>query len=130
MKKSKLLASFLALSMVLTLAACGSSGDQTQSPAPVGSDSPEQSQTSASDGKVYSLRMSCEANEGQWLAVMLQDYADAVAEATDNRVQIELYLGSSLGSSDDVWSMFTQGTIDMVHLGVAHAGNFPVSNIV
>ncbi len=133
MKKTKLTALLLSLVMLVTLAACGGGGGQgSQSPAPPasGSDAPGQSAPPADNGKVYELRMSCEASEGQWLAVMLQDYADDVAEATDGKVQIELYLGNSLGSSDDIWSMFTQGAIDMVHMGVAHAGNFPVTNIV
>jgi TRAP-type transport system periplasmic protein len=134
MKKSKLLALLLALAMVLSLAACGSkdSGSTDNSSAPASSDANQQDESTApeNDGKTYNLRMSCEASEGQWLAVMLQDYADAVKEATNGQVNIELYLGNSLGSSDDIWSMFTQGAIDMVHMGVAHAGNFPVTDFV
>ena len=133
MKKSKLLALLLALVMVLSLAACGSKDNgSANSSAPSNSDAGQQDESKApeNDGKTYNLRMSCEASEGQWLAVMLQDYADAVKEATNGQVNIELYLGNSLGSSDDIWSMFTQGAIDMVHMGVAHAGNFPVTDFV
>ena len=130
MKKTKLTALLLAFAMSLSLAACGSDSNGANSPAPSGNSSAPESQAPANDGTVYNLRMSCEASEGQWLAVMLQDYADAVAEATNGQVQIELYLGNSLGASDDIWSMFTQGAIDMVHMGVAHAGNFPVTDFV
>lgn len=132
MKKMKLIALLLSLAMMLGLAACG--GEQTpetsKDPGTQNSTPAEESKTPADDGKVYNLRMSCEASEGQWLAVMLQDYADDVAEATNGRVNIELYLGNSLGPAGDIWSMFTQGAIDMVHAGVAHAGSFPVTNIV
>ena len=131
MKKSKLLALFLALAMVLSLAACGSKDNgSANSPAPGNTAGQEESKAPENEGKTYNLRMSCEASEGQWLAIMLQDYADAVKEATNGQVNIELYLGNSLGSSDDIWSMFTQGAIDMVHMGVAHAGNFPVTDFV
>lgn len=118
MKKSKLLALFLALAMVLSLAACGSKDNgSANSPAPGNTAGQEESKAPENEGKTYNLRMSCEASEGQWLAIMLQDYADAVKEATNGQVNIELYLGNSLGSSDDIWSMFTQGAIDMVHHG-------------
>lgn len=131
MKKSNLAALLLSLVMVFTLSACGGGGGgEAQSPAPGDSSVPEQSQASSGDDTVYQVRMSCEASEGQWLAVLLQEYADAVKEATDGRIQIELYLGNSLGASDDIWSMFTQGAIEMVHMGVAHAGNFPVTDFV
>lgn len=137
MKKMKLTALFLSFAMILGLAACGGggkpSGDQPSTPSGSGAPSestPAEPSAPVDDGKVYNLRMSCEANEGQWLAVMLQDYADDVAEATNGKVQIELYLGSSLGAAGDVWSMFTQGAIDMINVGVAHAGHFPVTNVV
>lgn len=132
MKKMKLVALFLSLAMIIGLTACGGSDtpDTSKDPGTQSSAPAEEGNQPANDGKVYNLRMSCEASEGQWLAVMLQDYADDVAEATNGQVQIELYLGNSLGAAGDIWSMFTQGAIDMVHCGVAHAGHFPVTNIV
>ena len=134
MKKMKLTALFLLIAMLLGLTACGG-GKPASSPSSAPSDAPAASTPAepdapVPDGEVYNLRMSCEANEGQWLAIMLQDYADDVAEATNGRVQIELNLGSSLGAAGDVWSMFTQGAIEMINVGVAHAGHFPVTNVV
>jgi TRAP-type C4-dicarboxylate transport system substrate-binding protein len=143
----KMIAMMLALAMALSLAACGggsSSSSTSESSAPAESSAAESPAEESQDAEspaaeeeeefaatpTYSLRMSCEASEGQWLAEMLQDYADDVYQATKGQVQIELYLGNSLGSSDDVWSMFTQGTIDMVDAGVAHAGHFPVTDFV
>jgi TRAP-type C4-dicarboxylate transport system substrate-binding protein len=143
----KMIAMMLALAMALSLAACGggnsstSTSESSTTAESAAAESPaEESQDAESPAAeeeeefaatpTYSLRMSCEASEGQWLAEMLQDYADDVYQATKGQVQIELYLGNSLGSSDDVWSMFTQGTIDMVDAGVAHAGHFPVTDFV
>ena len=128
MKRMRLTALLLALVMSFSLAACGNPASEN-SAGPDTSD-PTSNSNTPDDGTVYNLRMSCEASEGQWLAEMLQDYADAVAEATNGKVQIELLLGNSLGAAGDIWSMFTHGTIDMVHMGVAHAGHFPVTNIV
>ncbi len=140
----KTIALILALAMALSLAACGGSGSNSD-PAPADTPAPsadtpateapeetpeEEPEEEFAESPTYNLRMSCEASEGQWLAVMLQDYADDVYQATKGQVKIELFLGNSLGSSDDVWSMFTQGTIDMVHAGVAHAGHFPVTDFV
>lgn len=139
----KFIAMLMSLAMLLSLAACSSGGGSTTESGS-GNSAPETGATESApaesgaaqenkvenSGQTYSLRMSCEASEGQWLADMLQEYADAVNEATDGQVEIELYLGNSLGSADDIWSMFSAGTIDMIHAGVAHAGNFPVTDIV
>ncbi len=131
----KWLAILLTAIMSFSFAACGTGGTDSSNG---GESSQPQEAAESSDSSVassagnaeYELRMSCEASEGQWLAEMLQDYADDINEATKGRVHITLYLGNSLGSADDIWTMFQQGSIDMVDMGVAHAGHFPVTDIV
>ena len=86
--------------------------------------------TALADEDTFSFRMSCEASEGQWLAEFLQEYADAINEATEGKVTIELYLGNSLGSAEDIWNMFTMNAVEMMHCGVGHAGHFPVTDFV
>lgn len=161
----KMLAMLMAVAMVLSLAACGSSSDETDS-----SDETEESETTEEETEeeeaeeeaeteeeeeteeseteeeteeeeeeeevefaeepTYSLRMSTESSDGEWLSILLQDWADDVYEATNGEVYIELYLNNTLGDADTIWSWFTEGTVEVCYGAIGHAGSFPVSDIV
>lgn len=146
----KLLALLMALAMVLSLAACSSSSsddtedeaedtteveeteeaEEEEEEAEEAEEEEEEEEVEFADEPTWSLRMSTESSDGQWLSILLQDWADDIYEATNGQVYIELYLNNTLGDAETVWSWFIDGTIEVNHVGIGHAGSFPVSDIV
>ncbi len=66
------------------------------------------------DEKVYQLKMSHHSPEGSPVHRYAHAvWAEEVAEATDGRVKIDIYAGSTLGSPFDMYELLKAGTVDI-----------------
>ena len=125
----RILSLCLALCMLFALCACGA---KTEEPAPAPeAAAPEAAPEAAPvDDTVYELKLSSSQVTGSWLALLFDDYAAAVDEATNGRVKVTVYHDNALGAPADLWTMFTQGGLEILNMGIAQAGEFPITNIV
>ena len=137
MKKSiRMLA--LALALILAfgmLAACGGETTPSAAPstapsaAPDGEPSAEPS-AAPEDNTVYTLKLSTTRGENTWFAQMYNDMAAELEESSNGRLKLEIYHNNTLGAPADIWTMFTQGAIDMLDMSPGMIGSFTVSNIL
>lgn len=98
----KLFALLLALTMTLSLTACGGSSEET--PADTTPDD------AASAGKAqYVLKLCTEQTDGDPIDEGCDKWAELVAEATDGAVKIEVYPSSQLGAKADLIEMMLMG---------------------
>jgi TRAP-type C4-dicarboxylate transport system substrate-binding protein len=89
---------------LLALSACGG-GDDTGSAA-------------AGDCEDVTLRLSHQwpapqGEEGDFRAVLAQDFADQVSEETDGKVEVQIFPNSSLAEPTEQYDVMQQGAIDM-----------------
>lgn len=63
----------------------------------------------SSDGKVYTLKMSTQLNEGSPFVQGFKAWAEAVKERTDGKLIIEVYPSGALGSDEDVIEQALEG---------------------
>ena len=140
--KKRVLALICVLAMVLSLGAltaCG--GDPapaSQPPAPA-SQPPAAGPSGAPDttpdagpvgDTVYTLKLSTTRGENTWFAQMYNDMAAELEEASNGRLVLEIYHNNTLGAPADIWTMFTQGAIDMLDMSPGMIGSFTVSDIL
>ena len=117
MKKVRILALLMALVMMLALTACGGSSSSSSAP-------------TADDDTVYEMKLSSSQVTGSWLAELFDEYPAMVDEATNGRVKITIYHDNSLGAPADLYTMLTQGGLEILNMGIAQAGEFPITDIV
>ena len=86
--------------------------------------------TAYADDDVYEFRLSSSQVTGTWLADLLDEYAVMLDEASEGRIKVTIFHDNSLGSPADLWTMFTQGGLDMLNTGIAQIGEFPVTDVV
>ncbi|NLY71056.1 MAG: TRAP transporter substrate-binding protein [Clostridiales bacterium] len=101
MKKISLLLVFV-LVLSIALVGCG------------GSDAP-QGEGDADPDKVYIMRMGAAAVEPTHVAKSITEFKDAIEAKTD-RIEVEVYLGNSLGSNAQMISGLQGGTVEGVVL--------------
>ena len=111
MKKTRILSILMALAMVFALTAATATA-------------------AAAADDVYELKFSSSQVEGTWLGDLIDEYGQMVADATDGRVKINIFHNNALGSPADLWTMLTQGGLEILNLGIAQAGEFPITDIV
>ena len=113
--KKRVFSLLLALVMVFTLVACGTSDPGTETPA---------------DDTVYTLKVSTTRGDNTWFAKMYNDMAAELEEASGGRLKLEIYHNNTLGAPADIWTMFTTGGIDMLDMSPGMVGSFTVSDIL
>lgn len=119
------------LLMLLALAGC-SGTDKTAEPAveePAAAEETveEAAAEEVADDTVYTLRFAV----GQVDLDFYTRYVDRVAEATNGRVQLEMYSKDNLGTSEDLWIMIQDGSLDMMEMsGDEIAGVHPVQQVL
>ena len=86
----KVLAFVLALTMALSLAACGGSSSSGST-----SDSGAASDDGSAD-KVYKLKVSLEPSESNFMAENWREWAQAVAEKSGGRLEFQFYYDNTL----------------------------------
>ena len=107
--KKKLFALMMAGVMLLSLTACG--GNKTETPAASGGNEA----ASTEDFTPIVLRFANQHPGDSTATKSDQKICDAIAEATEGRVTVELYTDSSLGDYTSVFEEVMMGTIDMAH---------------
>lgn len=117
----------LALVMVFAVAGCGA---QKETEAPVVEDTSDVSNSAAGDtedNEVYELRFAVGSVDMDFYS----QYTDLVTEATDGRVVLQMYNKDNLGTSEDLWIMLQDGSLDMMeNSGDEIAGIHPVQQIL
>lgn len=106
--KRRFFALALASVLALSLAACGGSKDSGSSSTPAASGSTE-------DFTPIVLKFANQHPGDSTATKSDQKICDAIAEATEGRVTVELYTDSSLGDYTSVFEEVMMGTIDMAH---------------
>lgn len=123
------------LAMALTLAGCSSktavpeeAASAAEAPAPVEEASVEEAPAEeTADDTVYTLRFAV----GQVDLDFYSQYVERVAEATNGRVQLEMFSKDNLGTSEDLWIMIQDGSLDMMEMsGDEIAGVHPVQQVL
>lgn len=109
--KKRLLSLLLALVMIFALAACGGGKP-------------------AADNTVYTLKVSTTRGDNTWFAKMYNDMAAELKEKSNGRLVLEMYHNNTLGAPADIWTMFTNGGIDMLDMSPGMIGSFTVSDIL
>ena len=121
---SRVLCLVLVLAMMFTLAACGKTITPEESGAPA------QSEDGFAAEPYITLKWADHNSDGCETAKSMDVMAEAVYEATQGRVKIEMYHGGVLGSFADSISMVENGICDIVWTSVSmFAGYFPYSEV-
>ena len=114
----KILAMLLALAMVLSLCACGAK----EEPAPETSAQPETSATPEDAAtepeytyQTITLKWGTVSSEGTVVVDAMNEFAEAIKEATNGNVTIDVYPGSVLGSVSDMIEQCQLGTLAMAN---------------
>lgn len=121
----KALSFALAAAMMFSLAACGSKGT------PSGSGSSSTGSTSAGgDKKSYSISVGFTTSPSEYdpYNVTCEKFKEYVEEATDGRIQVEIYPGGQLGSETEMFESMQAGTLDMGIVTNAYVAAFVPSN--
>ncbi len=112
MKMKRILAAILCLSMVIALAVVGGSS------------------ALAADKTVY-LTLAHNMAEDHAINVALTEWADAVREASDGSIDIDIVFGGTLGSEADCVSQIQAGQLEMTKVSAGTLANFaPAWNCV
>ena len=108
----KLTALFLALVMVLALAACGSKSSESTTAAP------------ANDGQKYSIRIGHSDTTANLIHISLEHFAEAVKERTNGQVEIQIFAAEQLGSNAEMIEMVEMGSLDAMMLPSGQQANY------
>lgn len=121
----KLLALVLALAMVLTLAACGSS--KTEQPAasnqPAAEAPAAEAPANTNDDATLVLKIGVSTNEEDPRSKAALQFADEIKEKTDGKLTAQLYPAGQLGGDADLINSMAldSGTVDII---ITDASNF------
>lgn len=125
----KVLAMILALIMVLSLCACGSS-TQPAEPTAQATNAPAQENTEAAAEDVHLLSepmtfkvATTQASNGLWVKYMTEAYAE-ITERTNGDLQFEIYPDSELGKNDDCVEQILAGAPMILGCGFDTMTNF------
>ncbi len=81
----------------------------------------------AADNTVYTLRVSTTRGDNTWFAQMYDEIFEELTEASNGRLQFEVFHNNTLGTPSDIWNMFESGGIDILDMSPGMVGVFPVS---
>ena len=81
----------------------------------------------AADDTVYTLRVSTTRGDSTWFAAMYDEIFEELTEASNGRLQFEVFHNNTLGAPADIWNMFLEGGIDIIDMSPGMVGSFPVS---
>lgn len=104
----KIFASLLALSMMMSLAACGGS--------PSSGSSSGSSDVSAEEFTPVTWKFGNQHNSTQIATIIDKEIAEEIEAATEGRVQIDLYTDSALGDYTSVFDELMLGTVQMANI--------------
>lgn len=110
MKNKKLLLIGLVLILTVSLLATGCGGGQGDAP--------------ADENQTYTFRLGMVAPPNHPYSIVSYQYADAIYEATDGRINIQVYDSGQLGDERSMIEEVQYGTLDMVLTTIAPVSNF------
>lgn len=127
----KLLAMLLALTLALTMVACGSTAPATETPP---AESTPEGDSTAAEGMQETPDMVLRLSEDQApdypTTLGCQKFADLVYERTNGRIKIEVYDSGTLGGTTAVAEQLQYGAIDLLRGGAAPLAQFsPTLNV-
>ena len=93
MKKKKMLVVLMTFVMMFTMAACGDS--------------------SGSGDDTYNIRFSIEASESNYMSENWREWADAITEASDGRLQFTFYYDNTLLNANAQYQQLISGVADI-----------------
>lgn len=108
----KAFATILALTLALSLAACGS---EPASPTPSAPDSPKSS-SSVEEFTPVTWKFGNQHNSTQIATIIDKEIAEEIETATEGRVKIDLYTDSALGDYTSVFDELMLGTVQMANI--------------
>jgi len=120
----------MALSLVLILAACGSSDDAESADegesaeAEESTDEASESDEQAGSDEEYVLKLAHSHPQASMHHLYVEWFDEQIQERSDGRLKIESYSDGQLMPSDQEIPAMLQGQIDMVHSSSAIAGSF------
>ncbi len=115
----KLLSLTMALCMAIGLTACGG-----------GTPTPSPSNTNVADNNANTveekmeLKLAHNLAEDHPLHIVVQQFADEVAEKTNNNVTIQIFPNGTLGNDREVLEQLQSGAVDITRVGSAALENF------
>ena len=116
-KSSRILSMVLAGIMMFSLAACGEKKEAAPADTTKSDDASKGSDDAATaDFKPVTLKFANQHPSDSTASKSDQEICDAIKEATEGRVTVELYTDSSLGDYTSVFEEVMMGTIDMAHI--------------
>jgi tripartite ATP-independent transporter DctP family solute receptor len=110
----KILAAALLLAMMLALAACGGSSASTTTT----------TTTAATEEKAVTLKLAHNLAEDHAVHIAMTAWAEAVNEASNGSITIEIYPNGTLGSESDCVSQLQAGGLEMTKVSAGTLGNF------
>lgn len=127
-KIAKLLAAAVAaVMMVSSLAACG--GTTTETP-PADTSTSAEAEAPTNDGQVYTLKVQSQDPEMGATGRFLEEWAAAVEEASDGRLEINIFHGATLGPATESFNMVESGAVDIAWgLPSMTTGKFPLTDV-
>lgn len=99
---------------LLVLTGCSSSADNKSNTSGT---------SSASDGKVYTLKLGNNNSSQSITNAAFLNYAKAVEKQTNGRLKIDVYPGNQLGTNEEMVQEVSLGSLDMVSVGVSLIGS-------
>lgn len=108
----KLWTLLLSLVLLLSCCACGPAPSQTEQPAPA----PE-----AAEPVILKFGLTVAAN--QPYAVSMQQFADRVAELSEDRLQVEMFFDGSLGGDRELYESLQVNAVQLTAIGPASICN-------
>ena len=115
----KIFAMLLALAMVLSLAACGGSSAPaaTEAPAteaPAATEAPVETAPAGPEYTEITLKFGTSSAESSLTAKAFMEWGRLLSEASDGKVNVEVYCSSVLGNNTEMIQGAQMGTIDVV----------------
>lgn len=114
MKRLRLLMMMAAIFSVLVLSACGGGAGTAAT----------EKEESGNDNEVIKIKVGHISPDDQAYAIGFKEYADAVEEATDGKVQFEIFGNGTLGGERELLEGVQVGTLDMSLITTGVVTNF------
>ena len=113
----KVLALILALNMMFTLFACGSSKTTAETQAPAAAPKAAADPAPTQDGVEYNevtLKFGTSSAESSLTAKAFMEWGRLLSEASDGKINVDVYCSSVLGNNSEMVQGAQMGTIDVV----------------
>lgn len=117
--KKKVLSVIVAIALCLSLAACGGSNSGTTTTATAGTTAADNKETQTTEAagqeeSIVTLTASSSFSNMQLVGIFWEYFRDKLAETSGGSIELDLYLGGTLGGPGEELSMLQSGSIDIM----------------